>query len=296
MDRVRLSVCSIFLLILLLPLSALAKKEDAKTLYDKATRLESDIKNSAKQRSNIANWKNAISAFRTVYYKYPSSGYSDNALFHVATLYSQMAEQFEDSLYYHRATATFQFLIDQYSSSSLSDEAMLESIRIYRDELKKDKEADALEKKLKIRNPKAAASISRKKSASPIQPATLKTLRHYTGIDYTRIVIDFDKEVSFKRDRLSAPDRLYFDFDNTVAMKPLLEQNFEVNDGFLKQIRIGQNTFRKARVVLDLKSIETYEVFALYHPYRIVIDIQGTEGGSSAAGGPYDLRPARNCY
>ena len=281
MRRIRLSVCSVFLLVFLLPVCLYAKKEDAKSLYDKAVRMEGNLKQSSKQRANIAHWKNTIDAFRAVYYKYPTSGYCDNALFHVATLYSQIGEKFQDKLYFHRATATYQFLMEQYSSSSLLDEAMLESIRIYRDELNREKEADLLENKLRLRNPRAAASISRKKNATAIQPATLQTLRHYTGADYTRIVIDFDKEVSFKRNRLSNPERLYFDFDNTVAMKSMLEQNFDVDDGFLKKIRVGQNTFRKARVVLDLKSIENYEVFALYHPYRIVIDIQGTKTAST---------------
>lgn len=294
MDRVRLIVCSIFVLILLLPSFALAKKQDAKALYDKAIRMENELKQSTKQRSSLARWKSTIDAFRTVYYKYPSSGYCDNSLFHVATLYSQMAEKFHDNLYNHRAVSTYQFLIEQYSSSSLIDEALLESIRIYRDTLNKEKEADELEKKLRIRNPRAAATIAKKKKTdepkpTATQPATLQSLRHYTGTDYTRIVIDFDKEVSFKRNRLSAPDRLYFDFDNTVAMKSLVEQNFDVDDGFLKQIRVGQNTFRKARVVLDLKSIENYEVFALYHPYRIVIDVQGTK---TAAAPPPAADPA----
>ena len=283
MRQLRLSVCSVFLLILFLPITpalAKTKKDSAKTLYDKAVRLESDLRKTSKSRANAASWKKTINAFRNVYYMYPSSGYCDNALYHVATLYSQMAEQFQDSFYYHRATATYQFLIEQYSSSSLVEEAMLEAIRIYRDELKRENDAEALRKRLKSRNPKVAETISKKPPATLTQPATLQSLRHYTGTDYTRIVIDFDKEISFKRDRLSNPDRLYLDFDNTVAMKSLLEENFEVDDGFLKQIRVGQNTYRKARVVLDLKSIETYEIFSLYHPYRIVIDVQGKKTAS----------------
>ena len=301
MDRVRLSVCSFLLLLLIFPdTSSAAAKQNAKTLYDKAVRVEEQLKDSAKLRAKVGNWKRAVTAFQNVYYTYPTSGYCDNSLFRAANLYYEMAEKFKDPLYYHRATSTYEFLIDQYSSSSLVDEAMIETIRIYRDKLNKEKQASQLEKRLKVRNPKAAAALARKPDppalsapriqekehrvpmpftpeATTIQPATMQSLRHYTGTDYTRIVIDFDKEVSFKRDRLANPDRLYFDFDNTVAMKSLVEQNFEVDDGFLKQIRVGQNTFRKARVVLDLKSIETYEVFSLYHPYRIVIDVQGTK-------------------
>jgi N-acetylmuramoyl-L-alanine amidase len=103
----------------------------------------------------------------------------------------------------------------------------------------------------------------------------LENLRHYTGDDYTRIVLDFDNEVSFKRNRLSDPDRLYLDFENATAPASMLKENYMVDDGFLKQIRVGQNTDRKVRVVLDLKSIQNYEVFSLYHPYRVVIDVQG---------------------
>ncbi len=276
MGNVRLRVCSCIVLIFITHLAiAATPKNDARSLYDKAVLLENELKKSSTLKSNPTNWKKAINAFRNVYYQYPSSGYCDNALFHVGSLYAQMGEQFHDTLYFHRAAGTFQFLIEQYSSSSLLDEAMLESIRILRNELKKDDDADAIEVKLRARNPKAAAVAVAKNTATLISPATLSSLRHYTGSDYTRIVIDFDKEVSFKRNRLGDPDRLYFDFDNAVTHKSLLEREVQVDDGFLKRIRIGQNTYRKARVVLDLKSIENYEVFSLYHPFRVVIDVQG---------------------
>jgi N-acetylmuramoyl-L-alanine amidase len=282
MRNVRRYVCAIFLLILVSPVSyALTKKEQAKALFDKAAHLENDLKGSAKAKTNLASWKKVIATYQSVYYKYPTSGYCDNALFQIASLYSMMAEQFKDNFYYHRAVATYQFLIEQYSASSLKEEATLESIRINRDVFKKAEKTEDIAE-LKKTSPKLAETISKTSEATAIRPATLKSLRHYTGDDYTRIVIDFDKEVSFQRDRLSNPDRLYFDFDNTVAMKSLLEQNFDVDDGFLKQIRVGQNTYRKARIVLDLKSIETYEVFPLYHPYRIIIDVQGKKSAPAA--------------
>jgi N-acetylmuramoyl-L-alanine amidase len=160
---------------------------------------------------------------------------------------------------------------------------MLEYIRIMRDELKQETESQAMEERLKARSPRMAETVLKESTATATQPATLKSLRRYTGQDYTRVVLDFDKEVPFKRNRLMNPDRLYVDFDNTVAFKDLLEQEFSVDDGFLKQIRVGQNTYRKARVVLDLKSIENFEIFSLYHPYRVVIDIQGKKTPVAAA-------------
>lgn len=267
----RIGILVIFYLLTSQPCTA---KDNAKALYESATKLEDKLKSGGSQ-SQLSEWKKVVNAYRKVYYSYPSSAYCDNSLFHVGALYAEMGSRFQDSLYFHRASSTYQFLIDQYTSSSLVEDAMLEYIRIMRDELKRTKEVELMEEKLKLRSPKMAASVSRQPTATLIQPANMKSLRHYTGTDYTRIVLDFDKEISFKRNRLANPDRLYLDFDNTVAYKSLLEQKLEVDDGFLKQIRIGQNTFRRVRVVLDIKSLDSFEVFSLYHPYRVVIDIQG---------------------
>ncbi len=250
-------------------------KEDASQLYNKALQLEKDLRGSGSLQKQVASWEKVIRAFRNVYYSFPSSGYCDNSLFHVAALYAEMGNTFHDPLYFRRATSTYQFLIEQYPSSSLLAEAILESIRILRQELGKEEDALVMEKKFRIVSPGTAKTVQTRTQATAAQPATLKSVRHYTGTDYSRIVIDFDKEVGFKRDRLSDPDRLYVDFQNTVAYKELLQQTFPVDDGFLKQIRVGQNNYRTARVVLDLKSIETFEIFALYHPYRIIIDVQG---------------------
>jgi N-acetylmuramoyl-L-alanine amidase len=268
-------VSFLILSLLLVSTSLSAANSNAKELYDQAVKLEEALKKSGDKQAQISEWKKVVEAYRKVYYKNPSSGYCDNSLFHVGGLYAEMGRRFNDNLYLHRACSTYEFLIQQYTSSSLVEEAMLEYIRIMRDELNKENETQVMEERLKERSPRMAENVLKESSATATQPATLKSLRHYTGPDYTRVVLDFDKEVPFKRDRLMNPDRLYVDFDNTVAFKDLLEQQFSVDDGFLKQIRVGQNTFRKARVVLDLKSIENFEIFSLYHPYRVVIDIQG---------------------
>ncbi|HSP07029.1 MAG TPA: N-acetylmuramoyl-L-alanine amidase [Acidobacteriota bacterium] len=281
MGKQPVRVYSIAVLLLSLSLCASAK-DTAKDYYDRAMDLEQQLKGPGKGQQNLAQWKQVVEAYRKVYYSYPSSGYCDNSLFRVGALYAEMGGRFHDSLYYRRASSTFQFLIEQYPSSSLIEEAMLEYIRINRSELKNVTDARAMEARLRKISPETAASALEDQSATATQPASLKSVRHYTGTDYTRIVLDFDKEVSFKRNRLSDPDRLYFDFDNTVALKELLDQNFQVDDGFLKQIRVGQNSLRTARVVLDLKSIESFEVFPLYHPYRLVIDVQGTKAVAAA--------------
>ncbi|HSE40726.1 MAG TPA: N-acetylmuramoyl-L-alanine amidase [Acidobacteriota bacterium] len=277
MGTILLRVSFLFTVTLLVSSNFLYAATDPKKLYDQAVQLEEALKKSGDKQKQISEWKKVVEAYRKVYYNHPASGYCDNSLFHVGALYAEMGRRFEDDFYLHRACSTFEFLIDQYNSSSLVEEAMLEYVRIMRDELKKENELAIMEERFRKRAPKMAATVLKESNATATQPASLKTLRHYTGADYTRVVLDFDKEVSFKRNRLMNPDRLYLDFDNTVAYKDLLDQEFSVDDGFLKRVRVGQNTYRKARVVLDLKSIENFEIFSLYHPYRVVIDIQGTK-------------------
>jgi N-acetylmuramoyl-L-alanine amidase len=252
----------------------------SKQLYQKAVDLQKALKASDQLQQKITEWKKVVDAFRSVYYTYPSSSLSDNALFQVAALYAEMGSRFHDTLYFRRATSSYEFLIEQYKSSSFVSEAMLEYIRIMRDELKDRQSAEEMEVELKKTSPKAAAAANDGPAATRVQPAEMKTLRHYTGTDYSRIVIDFDREVTYKRNRLNDPDRIYIDFENTVAYKSLLRDSIEVEDGFLKKVRVGQYDYRRARVVLDLKSIENYEVFPLYHPYRIVIDIQGKKSAT----------------
>src|SRR5262249_11717409 len=254
--------------------------QDAKTLYENALRLSNSLKTSDSKQADLKEWKKTVNAYRLVYYTYPSSVYCDNALFQVASLYADMGSRFDDSMYLRRACSTYQFLIEQYGSSPLVEDAMLNYIAISRNQLLEEEDAKDMEAQFRKRFPNEIAKLA--PPSAPVEgskTAILSNLRYYSGTDYSRIVLDFDQEVSFKRNRLSDPDRLYFDFDNTTASKSLIQKATSIDDVFLKQARVGQNTERRARVVLDLKSIDHYDVFALYHPYRLVIDVQGKKAG-----------------
>ncbi|HDO26207.1 MAG TPA: AMIN domain-containing protein, partial [Nitrospirae bacterium] len=43
---------------------------------------------------------------------------------------------------------------------------------------------------------------------------TVKGFRYWSSESYTRVVIDVDRPVKFTQNRLSDPDRLYFDLSN----------------------------------------------------------------------------------
>jgi N-acetylmuramoyl-L-alanine amidase len=58
-------------------------------------------------------------------------------------------------------------------------------------------------------------------------------------------------------------------------MSPLLANSIPIQDGLLRNARVGQHTADTVRVVLDIESIEGHKIFSLYDPYRIVIDVTG---------------------
>ncbi len=110
----------------------------------------------------------------------------------------------------------------------------------------------------------------------------VENIRYWSEKNYTRVVIDINKETEYKfhllkKDSdLKKPRRLYIDVANG-RMGPKLNTKIPINDGLLQSVRTGQYKDGVVRVVLDIKKIEDYKVFHLKEPFRIVIDISGRE-------------------
>jgi N-acetylmuramoyl-L-alanine amidase len=117
-------------------------------------------------------------------------------------------------------------------------------------------------------------------------PGLVKSIRHWSGGAYTRIVIDQDKTVTFQAHELKNPDRLVFDLMNARVGDAVNKDPLPVNDGILKQVRASQYAPDTVRVVLDLASIKSYAAFPLRDPDRLVIDVTG-EGGRGSEAGSY---------
>lgn len=121
-------------------------------------------------------------------------------------------------------------------------------------------------------------------------------IRKWSTPDFTRVVIELDKERPFKSHMLKAdpsldaPPRLYVDIEGTTVDPNLTLPTLD--KGLLRSIKFARNTPDKVRVVLYISSFKNFKVFPLYNPYRIVMDINGTAPPTNVVTRPPHL-PAR---
>ena len=130
------------------------------------------------------------------------------------------------------------------------------------------------------------------KSANDLQ---VTEVRYWTVGDCTRIAIQTNGEFTYKWDRLTNPDRLFFDI---VDARPNVDgrrfSTRQVNDKFLKQIRVAETLPGRTRVVLDLNRPVDFNVSQLGNPDRLMIELRAApvqKTPADAASGPVGGTP-----
>ena len=107
----------------------------------------------------------------------------------------------------------------------------------------------------------------------------MRGLRRTTIGDTIRLTLDFDGEVAFDHQRLPGPDRVFFDFAHTAAIPSLSDTVLQFEGPTVRRVRLGRPRPDVTRLAIDLDGVATYSVFALYHPYRLTIDLQPVSPG-----------------
>jgi N-acetylmuramoyl-L-alanine amidase len=104
-------------------------------------------------------------------------------------------------------------------------------------------------------------------------------LRTYTHPTHTRIVVDVGRQRNFTYAEIKNPDRIYIDI-HKARLNPILHgKAFPANCDYLKEVRVAQRTPAIVRVVaeLEMAKVERYQVFPLFDPFRVVMDIYPRE-------------------
>ena len=233
----------------------------------------------------------AIEQYKFLRREYPGSKYRVDGLFTIGEIYKDDLNDPE------AARGTFQDFLRHYPRHHLADDARQAIVEL-------DQEAAAgkvaaaqkgAEKSLSQRAKKDAAAVDREDPVSRASSATTEArsgrlarvtgIRHWSTPDYTRIAIDVEGEVKFSSERIASPARIFFDLRDTKLASTLVGKSFEVDDGFLKKVRVAQFSPGRTRVVLDVDNLSEYDAFLLPNPYRLIIDIHGKDGKAKQAQG-----------
>ena len=112
-------------------------------------------------------------------------------------------------------------------------------------------------------------------------PAVVRSIEYRTRNDSTKIVIEIDGDADYTGERISGPDRIFFDISAATLGAGLRNRSITVKDKRLKKIRVAQNRLDVVRVVFDISAVDEYSISELQDPTRMVIDLHGPLGAES---------------
>jgi N-acetylmuramoyl-L-alanine amidase len=250
-------------------------------------------------------WLLCIKGYQRYYGKYPKGRQADEALYSIGKLYMGLYGYSRKSSDLNRSIESFRKVVQVFPNSRLADDAQYRLGEIYL-KYKKDPERAYVEffkvvmnfpkGDMKPRAQKRLSELEAKRGKKKPQldlpqlpkvratiPSTLAKItdiRYWSAPDYTRIVIDVNKQIDYKSHLLKAdpslntPPRLYIDLQQALLGSAFTDE-IPIQDGLLRKVRAGQHDPESVRVVLDIDSIEEHKIFSLTDPFRIVIDVTG---------------------
>src|SRR5215213_5878163 len=222
--------------------------------------LGQELRVSQSSAATADDFRVVINRYWSFIRRYPSSGFSDNALWQAANLSADAFERFNQDRDKFRAVQLLQWLRDQYPHSPLRVKA---SARI-----------EQLETTAAAGVTPASAPLATAPAATSTPDSTIRAVHREVLPDVVRITVELDREVPFYQERIEGPARLFFDLKGTKTVTALVDATFRYDSDIVRHIRLGRHPNSTTRVVLDLENVGRYSVFTLYNPYRIVIDAE----------------------
>jgi len=251
----------------MLTMPAAADAQTAADLYARAQ--ERATKASA--TPTVAAYRAAATAYETVVRRFPRSGFCDDALWNGALNARLAWEQFQQPADLATAKRLLTWLRKEYPGSSWASQAA------------KQLTAFAQPAKPAPAKPAPAPGTppATPATAAPSGPALpVATIRGVSRSDLPRgerLTIEVDREVVVTPERIANPERIFVDLKHTQFDQSVAAALERISGSQIANIRIGRQDAQTTRIVVTLSGSPRHSIFALYHPYRLVVDFE-TEG------------------
>jgi N-acetylmuramoyl-L-alanine amidase len=270
----------------------------AKKKFYRAEACYKKLRHSPKKQKYRCFWLGCIKKYQAVYEHNPSGPWAAAGLYMSGTLYQKLYRLSFKESDKQAAVDTYRRIIKNYPKSAYRSRAENALGNLSPGKIPTLTSKSKTGKHPPVILPEDDIAKQIKKSSSSVNPpvekdingstggtGTVVGLRFWTNPNYTRVVIDGDRDMSFshkllKEDvTLRKPHRLCVDLSGSRLGKGI-KKYIPINDNLLSDARAGQYRLDMVRVVVDIKSFRTYKIFSLKNPFRIVIDVWGEEAGT----------------
>lgn len=236
-------------------------------------------------------FQSAIDSYNFLLKQYPGSRYRQQALYSIGLVQKDGLHQPDV------AEATLKDFIKRYPKADLASDARvaLKDIADTREKAQAQARAQALAQaqaqaaaQAKIQAAAATDALPELKGTVVDQRESdngtprVRDVKTWNSETSARIVVTLDDTIAFNAARIAAPDRVYFDLHRAKLTPDIAKKNWDVKDGLLKSLRLGQNKDGVVRLVLDVNGARDYSAYLLTNPYRLVIEVHAKPLASSA--------------
>ena len=233
-----------------------------------------------------------IGAYEDLALLFPESEYGDDALWHGGVLAADLFGRSGDAGDRGEALRLFEALAERFPESPLTPKASPLAARL------RQPSADPRPAVTRAASPRPAAAApppaaAAAASSAPARPtAILRTVRHELRPEVVRITLAVEREVSFTDQRVVDPPRVFVDLHGVAPSAAVRDATFALGDPIVKRLRVVAQPDGRTRIAVDLVAPADYSVYALYNPFRLVIDFERRQAGSTAAAGAATARAA----
>jgi N-acetylmuramoyl-L-alanine amidase len=287
--KLRFGATILLLACALSPAVAAADRGSARELYTRTLEREQALRRDDAQVT-LLQMRSIVGAYDAIVRRFPASGYSDNALWQGGNLALLAFQRFGQAADRRTAERLLNRLKEQYPSSSLGArvDGALDAA---------DADVSASPAAVAPLSPvptHAADSVEQKAvgtsaAVDAVQvpaPVLIRDIKRSAMPEGMRVTIEMDAEAAFRAERLENPRRVFFDLKGTRAVPSLLDATLRYSDDIVREIRLGRHPKATTRIVFDMQGVDSYSVFTLYSPYRLVIDFKPQTDAETRTDGP----------
>ncbi len=283
----------------LCPLAAMGAQGDLDARYAEARREYQRLLGRLDVPENQVLFQKNIEKFEEILRDDTQQRLADRCLFMIAQSYHHLYDARRSGEDYKKALSSYKQVAVRFPQSPLADDALflsgillesqdpaeayLEFARVVVLFPQGDLTARARQKAEALSARAASGTSAPSPAPRPAardEKAFVERIQHWSAEEYSRVAIYLSGPVRYSRTVLPAepkdkrPARIALDLE-ACAVRPKVKSMIPIMDGLLRDVRVKSSTDDKTQVVLDLQSMESYRVFSLADPFRVVIDVQG---------------------